>query len=184
MKKYIIDIVPITKIPLSRDQFFCYLHSEKITSGTLVSIPFSNRKVEGIVIGSRSDFSRLGNVKLKKVEKILEENFLDKNQIELANFISNHFLSPLGIVLKGFIPKRTKERKVKNIEKISQTELVRNIILTKEQNEAIKKIFKNTNSLLFGPSGSGKTEVYINAIKNLKSTEQALVLLPELTLSP
>ena len=104
MKKYIIDIIPITKIPLSKDQFFCYLHSEEITPGTLVSIPFSNRKVEGIVIESRSDFSRLGNVKLKKVKKILEKNFLDKNQIELAKIISNHFLSHLGIILKGFNP--------------------------------------------------------------------------------
>ena len=195
-KKVIIDIIPLTKIPLSRDQFFCYLHPEKIAAGSLVSIPFANRKIEGIVIKSRSDFPRLGNVELKKVEKVLEENFLDENQLQLAQYLSKHFISPLGIVMKSFIPKRTKERKKKipastRGDALSmrgwENKLVPTIVLTKEQSDAVEKISnssKNKNFLLFGPSGSGKTEVYINAIKKLKKNEQTLVLVPELTLSP
>jgi len=182
--KTIIDIVPIAKIPLSRDQFFCYLSDTPITPGSLVSIPFSKRNIEGVVIGSRSDFSRLGNIQLKKVEKVLEENFLDDMQIELAQFISNYYLSPLGVILKSFIPKRTRERN-KRQETRDKFEK-KNIILTKEQKETIKKIDskKFKNFLLYGPSGSGKTEIYLHAIKNLKAGEQALVLLPELTLTP
>ena len=186
--KTIVDIIPIAKISLSRDQFFCYLHDAPIKPGSLVSIPFSKRNLEGIVIQSRSDFSRLGNIHLKKVEKILEENFLDAKQIELAQFISDYYLSPLGVILKSFIPKRTKERMKKKFETV-KLEDKKNIILTKEQKEAINKInskFKIQNSkfLLYGPSGSGKTEIYLNAIKNLKDDEQTLVLLPELTLTP
>lgn len=186
--KNIIDIVPLAKISLSRDQFFCYLHNTIIKPGSLVSIPFSKRTIEGIVIGSRLDFSRLGNIQLKKVEKILEENFLDAKQLELAQFISDYYLSPLGVILKSFIPKRTKERDKKQ-ETRDKIEIEKNIILTKEQKFAIDEISKNKklktkNFLLYGPSGSGKTEIYLNAIKNLKANEQALVLLPELTLTP
>lgn len=183
--KTIVDIVPIAKIPLSREQFFCYLNDAPIKPGSLVSIPFSKRNIEGIVIRSRSDFSRLGHIQLKKVEKILEENFLDEKQIELAQFISDYYLSPLGIILKSFIPKRTKERIQKNIP-IRKTEMKKDIILTTEQKEAIKKINSKEpkNYLLYGPSGSGKTEIYLNAIRNLKDNEQVLILLPELTLTP
>jgi len=186
--KYIIDIVPLTRIPLSRDQFFCYLYSEKIPSGSLVSIPFAERKIEGVVLNSRSDFSRLGNLELKKVEKILEENFLDDSQLKLAQFISEYYFSPLGIVLKNFVPKRTQERIKKKVESI-KPEIENKIILTKEQQLAINKInskleIRNSKFLLYGPSGSGKTEIYLEAIKNLKASEQALVLLPELTLTP
>ena len=190
-KSVIIDIVPIAKISLSRDQFFCYLNDTPIKPGSLVSIPFSKRTIEGIVIQSRSDFSRLGNIQLKKVEKVLEENFLNANQLELAQFISDYYLSPLGVILKSFIPKRTRERN-KNQETRNKIEIAKNIILTREQKEAIKKISKfnppaggqNSKFLLYGPSGSGKTEIYLNAIKNLKASEQALVILPELTLTP
>jgi len=183
----IIDVVPLTKIPLTRDQFFYYLSEQEIPVGSLVSIPLFNRSVEGIVLNSRYDFERLGNIQLKKINKVLEENFLDKSQLELAKFISEYYVSPLGIVLKSFVPKRTKSRNKKQAEKSKK--LVKNITLNTEQNKAIAEISKKINwkleignwkFLLHGPSGSGKTEVYIHAIKNLKKNEQVLILLPEL----
>ncbi|MDZ4385335.1 MAG: primosomal protein N', partial [Candidatus Moranbacteria bacterium] len=61
----------------------------------------------------------------------------------------------------------------------------RKIILTPEQKNAIKKITSaNLKFLLYGPAGSGKTEVYIESIKKLPKNGQALILLPELTLTP
>jgi primosomal protein N' (replication factor Y) len=125
----------------------------------------------------------------------LEENFLDKKQIELAQFISDYYFSPLGIVLKSFIPKRVKARSTKrlSLEVLkSLSEAKPRVVLTLEQKNAIQKISKNNlkfeirnlKFLLYGPAGSGKTEVYIESIKKLKKNEQALILLPELTLTP
>jgi len=73
--KFIIDIVPLTRIPLIRNQSFSYLSDEKLSSGTLVSIPLFRRKVEGIVLGSKDYFERIGGIKLKKIEKVLEKKF-------------------------------------------------------------------------------------------------------------
>lgn len=186
--KIIVDIVPITRIPLSRNQSFSYLSDKEIPTGSLVSVPLFRRMTEGIVTGHRPDFDRLGNIELKKVSKVLEENFLDKKQIELAQFLSDYYFSPLGIVLKSFIPKRVKARTKKQTA-INKTPEKRNVILTIEQKSAIQQISTNqklptTNYLLFGPAGSGKTEVYIESIKNLPKNQQALILLPELTLTP
>ncbi|MFC1756435.1 primosomal protein N', partial [Patescibacteria group bacterium] len=43
---------------------------------------------------------------------------------------------------------------------------------------------KNSKYLLYGLASSGKTEVYIESIKKLRKNEQALILVPELTLTP
>ncbi|HLN19128.1 MAG TPA: primosomal protein N' [Patescibacteria group bacterium] len=188
--KHIIDVVPLTRIPLTRNQSFFYLCSEKLEAGTLVSIPLFRRKVEGIVLGSKSDFKRLGNIKPKKIEKIIEKKYLTAKQLELSQYISDHYIYPLGIVMKGFVPKRAKSRKSQKIELLK---VYRTIELTPEQKDAVKKIVKSRvplkakNYLLFGPSGSGKTEVYIHSmmeIRKLDKDAQFLVLVPEQTLTP
>lgn len=190
MQKEIIEVVPLTKIPLSRNQSFSYVYNKKIPLGSLVNIPLFKRKVEGIVIQSKPDFLRLGNIELKRISAILEEDFLTENQIELALFLSEYYFSPLGIILKSFVPKRTKERKSK--EKNKKIEPPKSIKLTEKQSKSVEELtrsykLKPKSYLLYGPSGSGKTEVYINSIKKLAEKNkdfQFLILLPELTLTP
>src|SRR3989344_7692689 len=94
--KYIVDIYPITPLTLKRQQFYSYLWDAEIPYGSLVSIPFFKRDIEGIVINNRQDFERFGNIKLKRINKILEENFLTEKQLKLAEFISGCYLSPIG----------------------------------------------------------------------------------------
>lgn len=187
--KYIIDIVPLTKIPLTRNQSFSYWHDNPLPEGALVSITFFKRKIEGIVLGSRDDFHRLGNIELKKVDKVIEEDFLTKIQIELAKFMSDYYLSPLGVVMKGFAPKRTKSR---NLKHITYNNKLKKVVLTKEQQNAVDEITKSyklvANSyLLHGPASSGKTEVYIHSIikiRKINPEAQSLILVPEQTLTP
>ena len=105
-----VSVAPLTKIPLSREQFFYYLFNKTIPSGSLVEVSLGKRKINGIVLDSKNDFTRSGNYRMKKIEKIIEENFLTENQIKLAKFISEHYFSSLGIVLKSFVPARIKER--------------------------------------------------------------------------
>jgi len=192
--KFIVDVVPLTRIPLTRNQLFSYLADEKIPVGTLVSVSLFRRKLEGIVLGSKDDFKRVGGMELKKIEKVLEENFLNKKQIELAKFISDYYISPLGIVLKSFVPKRTKSRSISYlVSGISYSYKKKDIKLTVEQKKAVDIISNtkykilNTKYLLHGPSGSGKTEVYIHSILKLREKNpdlQFLILVPEQTLTP
>lgn len=62
---------------------------------------------------------------------------------------------------------------------------------TLEQSEALNVIFRHLESpepgtiLLHGVTGSGKTEIYLQAIaRNLESGKQAIVLVPEISLTP
>ena len=182
-EKNIIGVVPLLKIPLVREQFFCYSHSHKIPCGSLVEIPFGKRKIKGIVIDSKNDFSRLGNIELKKVGKILEKNFLTKKQLQLAEFVSDYYISPLGIVFKSFVPKQVKLSNRKKTPITNRSD--KTFQLTKEQKTAVSAITtKSANRfLLFGDASSGKTQVYFEAIKKMLRTKnsQALILLPELT---
>jgi primosomal protein N' (replication factor Y) (superfamily II helicase) len=191
--KFILDIVPLTKIPLTRNQSFCYISEEKLSAGVLVSIPLFRRNVEGIVVESRSDFKRYGGMELKKVDKVIGKEFLTPKQLKLAQFISDYYISPLGVVMKNFVPKRTKI--IKKYELGIKNEDKKSIVLTKEQETAVNSIlnsyskFKIQNSkfLLHGPSSSGKTEVYIHSILELRKKDgefQFLILLPEKTLTP
>ncbi len=194
-QKFIIDVIPVNRLPLNKQQFYSYLWDSEIPAGSLVSVPLFKRNVSGIVSRSRTDFHRLGNIKLKKINSVVEENFLTKNQIKLAEFISDYYFSPLGTVMKFFIPKRTKLRKQK-IAIDFQTKK-KKIKLTKEQKNSVSKIAPSKSKIqsrqdrikfyLYGPAGSGKTEVYIHSILKLKENNpelQFLILLPELTLTP
>lgn len=192
-KPFIISVVPLTKIPLYRDQAFFYLHKKEIPPGSLVKIPLGKRTIDGIVLGSKSDFSRLGNIQLKKIISITEENFLTANQIEIAKFISDHYFVSLGIVTKMFVPKIVSARKKNHESQIINHESLDKIELTTEQKEAINKIttptsyeLPVTNYLLFGSASSGKTQVYLESIKKKLATDkkaQALILVPELTIT-
>lgn len=61
------------------------------------------------------------------------------------------------------------------------------MILTEEQKQALDKInsAQNETILLYGVTGSGKTEVYLQAITEcIKNGKQAIVLVPEIALTP
>jgi len=193
IKPYIISIVPLTKIPLYRDQAFFYLYKNKITSGSLVKIPLGKRTIDGIVLESKSDFPRLGNIQLKKVASITEENFLTPNQIKLAQFISTYYFVSLGIAMKIFVPKISGTRRMNHESRIINHESKDKIELTSEQLLAIETITKNWKLeignwkfLLYGPASAGKTQVYFESIKKILTADkksQALIMLPELTIT-
>ena len=182
-KNTIIDIIPLTRLPLSRQQSFSYLHSKKIPFGSLVSVPLFRRNVNGIAIGNRDDFFRFGNIKLRKINEVLDEKLLTENQLKIAEFISDYYICPLGIVLKFFVLKKTKSR-ISHL--VSHMEKHKEIILNKEQKNSVNQITKNYNlksatSLLI--AGNEKVSTYLELMsKALKSKKQTLLLVPEIPL--
>lgn len=186
-KKFIIDVIPLTRLPLTRQQSFSYLHSEKIPFGTLVSVPLFRREVRGIAINNRDDFFRFGNIKLKKINKILDEKFLTEKQLELAKFISDYYLCPLGIVLKFFVIKRAKAR---DLQLTTYNLQQKNINLDKEQKKIAIEINKKAvsgkllvNSYLL-IAGGEKIEIYLELISKItKTKKQVLLLVPEISLA-
>ena len=126
-----------------------------------------------------------------------------KKQIEILAYLENN---PEGVwldTLKAMQYKLSQLKKLedagyiyrKNFDPFSaQSEMAppRNIqarTLNKEQNKAVDSILHPDSdiyaTLLQGVTGSGKTEVYIECVKHIiRSGKQALILIPEINLSP
>ncbi|MGB5866474.1 MAG: primosomal protein N', partial [Arcobacteraceae bacterium] len=153
-----------------------YNSEEEIKTGTLVEVSLQQRK------------KLLKAVVVKKVEKpsfkcrnieLITEYYYDTKMLETASFISKYYVCSLGEALSVYTP-------FYKIEKIEDdVDTVCDIELSANQQKAYNFIQQNTISLLFANTGSGKTEIYIKTIeKVLLENKQALLLLPEISLSP
>ena len=164
----------LLKSPLSN---LTYYSEEKIEIGTLVEVTLQRRK-------------NLSNaVVIKEVEKPvfkcttianITNYFYSLEMIKIATFTSMYYVSSLGEALSLFIPF---DKTIKKYDKNEKFES--NIELSKEQEEAYAFCQKNKQALLFANTGAGKTEIYIKTIeKHLNNGNQAILLMPEISLTP
>lgn len=76
------------------------------------------------------------------------------------------------------------------LERIEKQETSNELLLTPEQSSALQSILSSfishpSSFLLYGVTGSGKTEIYLRAAEEvIKSGKQALILVPEIALTP
>jgi primosomal protein N' (replication factor Y) len=173
MKKHIIKIAPLVRLPIARTQVFSYISPEPIARGSLVEIPFFNRYIWGIALESRDDFPRKGGFVLKPVKKVIREKCVTEKQIELAEKIAAHYLCPLGIVLRPMVPKMAKKAKRKKTgnskpESIEISKSAKEILSAKEKEIA-----------LVGAKGE-RDEIVISFAKHtIKQKKQLLFLASE-----
>lgn len=166
----------------------------KIKIGVLVYVFFGKSKKlqEAIVIDltKKIDFDL---EKIKPIEKIDDEIFIDKKNIELAKWMKEKYYCDFASCLRLMLPSKKNVRN-ENFEfdfvapennflsekKIltAEQEYAKNFILDKINQKDLKPI------LLHGVTGSGKTEVYFNVMeKILAEGKQIIVLLPEISLT-
>lgn len=113
MKKnslYRLEVAPLLILPLTRSPFFSYASNHAVPLGSLVSISFGTRTIEGIVYGCQI----LPGAKptwMKFYSHVLVDSCLTDAQRELALLVSEEYFTPLGRTLKHFLPKRVTERK-------------------------------------------------------------------------
>ncbi|MDD5083375.1 MAG: primosomal protein N' [Candidatus Moranbacteria bacterium] len=186
-----VEVAPLTSLPLTRGQFFTYASDVEVRPGALVSIPVTTRTLKGVVFASRNMSTgkhKMPPFRVKPILSVIREDFLTPEQLQLAIFISKRYFTSLGRTLVHFIPQVAKARAKTGLPAMQQAPMsAKRIHPTQEQLSAIEKISRPSTKpfYLFGPASSGKTEVYIRSIKaKLEAGEQALVLVPELTLIP
>lgn len=196
IEKKIADIA----IALPMDRIFQYRVPERITGdiavGKRVFVPFQARTIVGYVVG----FSKTADVKeLKDVIRVIDtEPILSGEILQLTGWIKDNYFCSWGEAIEAVIPAGIKKGKIELGSRIKDTHAAFGVfpktkahVLTEEQAKALKIIkdcidrHEYRTFLLHGITSSGKTEVYLQSIEEcLKNGRQALMLVPEIALTP
>lgn len=181
--------------PLRRT--FAYLPPQgvdirSIQPGMRVRVPFRNKEEIAIILNIQTN-SEIPLHKLKRAREIIDEApILGEEMLNLCIFASDYYHAPIGEVFMAALPKVLRQGKsvgfkLPKIEKHQGLE--KKLILSEEQKLAVHSVVTSLNQfnifLLEGVTGSGKTEVYLQTIEAvLAQNQQALILVPEISLTP
>lgn len=170
---------------------------KKLQPGIRVHVPFGRQKLVGVIL-EIAHSSDIPKDKLKPMLELLDQDaepLFPKSTLELINWVSSYYHHPIGDVVTNALPPALRKitHKKKSKTKLATTEVKAKCInstikLNKHQEQAIATInaAQGFNTfLLDGVTGSGKTEVYLHVItKIIAEKKQALVLVPEINLTP
>lgn len=181
--------------------------------GCCVSINFHNKECVGFIVEILRDFKDNDlSYKILSINDVLSEPYFSNEQAKLALWVARKYVSDYSSAIKLLLPPGATPKFVKNKDGVSEVSYVdarpkkvnycvKEVIeyeqdytrpdnLTREQNKALSIINKAIDEggqriLIDGVTGSGKTEVYLQAIeKVLKENRNAIVLVPEISLTP
>lgn len=159
--------------------------------GQSVLVPLGRRKARGIIVSSIKKEELNFDAKLTK-ELVTQGEFppITSQKIQWLEWVSKYYSYPLGQVCQLIFPPLDKksQRKSKRPPVIREMEQTQPPEMTDEQTKCVHDILQEPRfsvHLLYGVTGSGKTEVYMRLIdQQIKNGKQALLLVPEISLTP
>jgi primosomal protein N' len=180
---YRLEVAPLIILPLGRSPLFSYSADKSVPLGSLVSISFGKRSLEGVVFGC-APLSGKAPAWMKSITKIIEKQFLTEKQMLLSRFISEEYFTPLGNTLKHFFPKQvTAKKKTKEVFHKSGV-----FHLHKSDADTLKKFLslkKESIGYLNIDSLKASDQFFSQLVKKMAmKKKQALILVPEIVLIP
>ena len=165
------------------------LENPGLKEGDIVDVPIRNRVERGIIYNI-NNIKPAYNCRMI-IKKTSNAPHLTSWQMELMQWISEYYFTPLNKAVRLFLPTQIlKKKKIKEFIPILEEtpyELKFRHKLSPEQIDVIKKLETTDKkvALLHGITGSGKTEIYMHIVeKVLKQGKQVLILIPEISLTP
>ena len=176
-----------------------YTSEQPLAAGTLIRVPLGKRELPGVVWDGAPS-GAVGDTELRAVASVLDAMpVLDADWRALVAFAAAYYQRGMGELALSVLPPE--------LRKLDNTRLARRVKrlqagcaaapaatpaapaapdLNAEQAAALQAIARATQPvLLHGVTGSGKTEVYLHAAEDaLRRGQQALVLVPEINLTP
>ena len=182
MPKYFYEVAPADK-SYHGASLLTYGSNKPINSGQTVKFTLRNKDVLGFVVKEVKE----PNFKVKLL--IPQENQIPDQSVELFNWLRSYYPAPAGVTAQHFVPRVSYlSAKIQAARKEDNTSIpVKSHKTTSLQQQVIDNVPINTSGtfIVHGETGSGKTKVYVELAKKLlKQQLSALILVPEISLSP
>lgn len=184
-----------------------YSSERSLTPGSLVRVPLGKREVTGVVWSDETLARETSSsYELRAIVEALDAvQPLPSVWMRLVEFAANYYQRSLGEMALSALPQEL--RRVSNMQLARRVKRLQKKVaanpnsrdgaqdaqpplspLTHEQEQALQAMARlpaGGTALLHGATGSGKTEVYLHEIQRvLRAGGQALVLVPEINLTP
>jgi len=111
---YIVNVIPLVKIPYPNPQILSYFGEKPIKIGGMVKIPIRKKKINAIVVDCKKleqekiRLKKIADFQIKPIEKIIsKEPILTEKQIKLLFWISDYYFAPIGSVARIFLSKKS-----------------------------------------------------------------------------
>jgi primosomal protein N' (replication factor Y) len=160
--------------------------------GDRVAVRFGAQQKIGVVI-EENIAPRVARERIKPISARRDDApRLPEDWIALMRFLSGYYQRPLGETIISSLPPRLRSTKplpkkvLQSADAPSGTRFVEKHALTPLQAGVVERVQAGFHAyLLHGVTGSGKTEVYLHLVaKTLERGQQALILVPEISLTP
>jgi primosomal protein N' (replication factor Y) (superfamily II helicase) len=160
--------------------------------GDCVGVHFGAQKKVGVVV-EEGVTPQLPAARVKLISALRDDApRLPGDWLALMRFLSGYYQRPFGETVIGALPPRLRSIRPLPRKALKQepqpvgSRFVARHELTDTQADVVHRVGDGFNAfLLHGVTGSGKTEVYLHLVaKALERGKQALVLVPEISLTP